>query len=71
LHDVKVEDVKSLEDAGLDYKLDETALTVASSSFVSAQEYSCTLLSPARCVDFLMFDSLSASRFEAPSDLVV
>jgi len=71
LHDVLVEDVKSLEDAGLDYTLDETALTVASSSFVSAQEYSCTLLSPARSVDFLMFDSLSASRFEAPSDLVV
>jgi len=69
--DTLLDDVQSLEDAGLGYELDETSLTVTSSSVVSSAEYSCTLLSPARAVDFLMFDSFSASRFEAPSSLMV
>jgi len=63
IDDLVTDDIDAFENMAFNYTQDEAELNVRSPSFVSEKEYSCCLLSPARAVDFLMFDAFSASRY--------
>jgi hypothetical protein len=47
----------------LTYNLTDTALTVQSLAYSTADEHSCMLFSPARALDFLYFDAFTASIY--------
>merc|ERR1712166_623176 len=71
--DFSVEDFKLSE---VVFEEDETSWTMSSPSFMSDDEHSCMLLSPARALDFLMFDAFAANLFPEsrpipPTDIVV
>jgi len=52
----------------LSYDLTNKSLTLKSPAYVTPEEHSCHLLSPARALDFLFFDAYSASIYAgAPS----
>jgi len=69
VNSASVDDFKLSEVA---FQKDETSWTMSSPSLMTSDEHSCMLLSPARALDFLMFDAFEASIFPAPpTDIVV
>jgi hypothetical protein len=69
VNSASVDDFKLSE---VSFQQDETSWTMSSPSLMTSDEHSCMLLSPARALDFLMFDAFDASIFPAPpTDIVV
>lgn len=52
-----------LKSAALGYALSASSLQVQSPDYVDSAEHSCELLSPARVLDFLMYDAFTASIY--------
>merc|ERR1719261_1670231 len=61
--DVKSASVEDFELAEVAFQQDETSWTMSSPSLMTSDDHSCMLLSPARALDFLMFDAYEANRF--------
>jgi len=60
VNSASVEDFKLSE---VNFQQDEASWTLSSPSVMTVDEHSCMLLSPARALDFLMFDAYAANRF--------
>merc|ERR1712224_96448 len=54
---------KEFVNQSLSYDLSNASLTLKSPAYVTSEEHSCHLLSPARALDFLFFDAYSASIY--------
>merc|ERR550514_1212578 len=62
-NDVKSASVDDFELSEVAFQQDKTSWTMSSPSLVTGDEHSCMLLSPARALDFLMFDAYDANRY--------
>lgn len=61
--DTAVSSSDDFKSAALGYNLTASSLQVQSPAYIDSAEHSCQLLSPARVLDFLMFDAYTVSRY--------
>jgi len=61
--DAKSASAEDFELSEVSFQQDETSWTMSSPTLMTGDEHSCMLLSPARALDFLMFDAYDASRY--------